>query len=256
MLRLVTFGLFTVLGFFTCASGSINLFSIEQDLELGRQTAQEIRRNPSEFPILSRDRNPQAYAYLQGLTDEIVRQGKVPYANTFPYEVTIIDKDVRNAFATAGGFLYVYTGLIKFLDTEDQLAGVMGHEIAHAAERHVTAQATKQYGIATLLSVISGDNPGTMQQIAASLLSLRFSRGAESEADDRSVDYLCNTEYAANGAAGFFEKSQGAGAPPEFLSTHPNPANRVQNINARAQERNCSTRTTGQEAFRRFQQSL
>ena len=69
----------------------------------------------------------------------------------------LIDDDkTLNAFCTPGGFIYVYTGLIKFLDSEDQLAGVMGHEIAHAALRHSTRQMTKVYGVQTLLQVATG----------------------------------------------------------------------------------------------------
>src|SRR5690606_12090547 len=122
-------------------------------------------------------------------------------------------------------------------------AGVMGHEMAHADLRHSTSQLTRQYGIGLLLTVLSGGDPGTLSQILASLVALKFSRDHESEADDYSVIYLCETEYAANGAASFFEKliEEGASQPPEFLSTHPNPDNRVENINNAAVERGCDT---------------
>ena len=238
-----------------CSTG-INLFSVNQDLELGRQTDVQIRNQPREFPILSESRNPRAYAYLQGMVDDIVRRGNVPYRDVFPYKVTIIDKDVRNAFATAGGYLYVYTGLIKFLDTEDQLAGVMAHEIAHAAERHVTEQATKQYGLSVLLDAVTKGDGGTLGQLGAGLIGLRFSRGAESEADARSVDYLCGTKHAADGAAGFFRKTGNSGAPPEFLSTHPSPTNRVEAIEQRAAESGCSVQASGNSTFREIQRSL
>lgn len=238
------------------ATRGLNVFSLEQDLQLGKQTDQEIRNTPQEFPILSRSANPQAYAYLQGMVDEIVRQGNVPHAEIFPYTVTIINKDVQNAFATAGGYLYVYTGLIKFIDTEDELAGILAHEIAHAAERHITEQATKQYGLSTLIALVTDNPDGTLTQVGTSLIGLSFSRGSESEADARSVDYLCNSKYAANGAAGFFEKTGNANTPPEFLSTHPSPTNRVQDINDRAQAQSCSVKASNSSTFRTFQRSL
>lgn len=263
MLRLPLLSLVMVALLFSgmqCASSGLNVFTVEQDLELGRQTAAEIRKQPNEFPILSESRNPQAYDYLQGLVDDIVRQGNVAHRDIFPYEVTIIDNDeVLNAFATPGGFLYVYTGLIKYLDSEDQLAGVMAHEIAHSALRHSTQQATRQYGIATLLSLVTGQSdPGLLSQIAVGLLSLKFSRSHEQEADSYSVIYLCPTSYNAAGAAGFFEKmqAQGSGAPPEFLSSHPSPANRVENIKQQARERNCTGRTTNQSRYEQFKRSL
>ncbi len=256
-MKLLCYLLLPFLLFGCGAAGGLNVFSVEQDLELGRQMNQEIMNNPREYPVLRESSNPQAYAYLQGMVDEIVRSGKVPNASVFNYEVTIIDDDVLNAFATAGGYLYVYTGLIKYLDTEDQLAGVLAHEIAHAAERHVTEQATKQYGLSTLLGVVTGSgDPGTLTQIGAGLVGLSFSRGAESEADARSVDYLCGTRYRADGAAGFFEKTGNAGSPPEFLSTHPSPSNRVEAIQQRAAKASCPAPSSSDSAFRSFQRSL
>ncbi|WP_232826509.1 M48 family metallopeptidase [Lewinella sp. IMCC34183] len=234
--------------------GDLNVFSVEQELELGRQTDAEIRSMPGEYPILERSAYPQAYAYLQGMVDEIVREGQVSYADEFPYTVTLIDSDVENAFATPGGFIYVYTGLVATLETGDELAGVLGHEIAHAARRHATNQLTKQYGFSTLVSLVTGSSdPGLLGRVAGSLLSLQFTRSDEKEADDYSVDYLCQTNYAANGAAGFFEQIQDQPSPPAFLSSHPSPANRVEDINARADDKNCSTLTSDRVDFQAFQ---
>lgn len=236
--------------------GDINVFSVEQDLELGRMTDEQIRADPATYRILDQQDYPEAYAYVQGMVDDIVAKGMVAYADVFPYQVTLIESDQENAFATPGGYIYVYTGIVKVLENGDQLAGVLGHEITHSARRHSTDQLTKQYGVTTLLGVLSGGDPGLLSQIAGSLLTLEFSREDEREADAGSVDYLCETDYAANGAAGFFEMIQGAGSPPEFLSTHPNPGNRVEAINARAAEKSCSTTVTDTEAFQRFKAQL
>ena len=236
--------------------GDINIFSVEQDLELGRQTDAELRSMPQEFPIIERPDAPAAYDYLQGMVDDIVQQGNVPYADVFPYQVTLIDQEVQNAFATPGGFLYVYTGLIQTLESGDELAGVLGHEIAHAAERHSTDQLTQRYGVSTLIGLLTGSDPGLLTEIAGGLLSLTFSRSDEREADDRSVDYLCNTDYAANGAAAFFAAIQDQPTPPAFLSSHPNPGDRVAAINTRADEKGCSTEVDDVTAFERFRNSL
>jgi predicted Zn-dependent protease len=132
--------------------------------------------------------------------------------------------------------------LIKYLDTEDQLAGVMGHEIAHAALRHSTKQMTKIYGLDALRYLITGkEDAGAVSQLLLSLTSLKFSRSHESQADEFSVRYLCGTNHYAGGAAGFFEKIQGSGeTPPEFLSTHPDPGNRVDAIKSKATELGCT----------------
>lgn len=233
--------LFLLLPMLFSGCKTFNVFSIEDDIALGRQVSQQIENDPQNFPVLPERGNEEVYRYIRNLTTRILNSGQVSHRNEFVWEVKIIDDDeTLNAFCAPGGFIYVYTGIIKFLDSEDQLAGVMAHEIAHAAQRHSTRQMTKVYGISTLLAIATGNsNPGQLEQIALGLLSLRFSREHETEADTYSVKYLCPTSYNAAGAAGFFEKMEGRPTPPEFLSTHPNPGNRVQNINQQRQSFGC-----------------
>ena len=110
----------------------------------------------------------------------------------------------------------------------------MGHEIAHVAKRHSIKRLEKAYGIQLLFAIILGDNPNAMAQIAADLAagisSLAFSRNDEYQADEFAVKYLYNTSYDATGIAGFFTKMEDAPHPPEFLSTHPSPDNRIDEI--------------------------
>jgi predicted Zn-dependent protease len=239
--------------------GGFNLFTIQDDMELGKQFSQQIESDTKQFPLLPEKGNEEAYRYIRGLTQKLLRTGKVAHANEFAWQVKIIDDDeTLNAFAVPGGYLYVYTGLIKFLDTEDQLAGVMGHEIAHAAQRHSTQQMTKIYGLDALRQIATGkSDPGLLEQIALGLVSLKFSRNHEKEADEYSVIYLCQTDLNAAGAAGFFEKIQGkGGTPPEFLSTHPDPGNRVRDIKTKAQELGCRGKERNKTEYDRIKQLL
>ena len=232
--------------------GDINLFTISDDKALGLQVSQQISSDPKQFPILPERGNEEVYKYIQGLTTQILRSGKVAHANEFDWEVQIIKDDkTLNAFAVPGGHLYVYTGLIKYLDSEDQLAGVMGHEIAHAAQRHSTQQMTKLYGLDALRLIATGNkDPGMLEQLALGLASLKFSRSHEAEADEHSVIYLCNSSLNAAGAAGFFEKIKGkGGSPPEFLSTHPDPGNRIKDIKAKAQSLGCRGNKTNKKEY-------
>lgn len=212
----------------------INFFSIQDDIEMGKQFSAEIEKDQKNYPILPERGNEEAYKYIRGLTNKILNSGQVSYKNEFAWQVKIIKDDkTLNAFAVPGGYLYVYTGLIKYLDSEDQLAGVMGHEIAHAALRHSTQQMSKIYGLDAVRAVVTGkQEAGTLSQMALSIISLGFSRKHESQADEYSVRYLCGSSYNAAGAAGFFEKlnAKGGSRPPEFLSTHPDPGNRVKDI--------------------------
>lgn len=224
---------------------------------MGQQLEAQIASNPTEYPVLSETQYADAYGHIRRIRDKILASGEVDYADRFEWNVKLINQDVLNAFAAPGGYIYVYTGLINYLDSEHELAGVMGHEIGHAAARHSTDQMTKQYGLAFMLQVASGGNPGGLEQLAAGLLTLKFSRGDESEADDLSVKYLCKTDYKADGAAGFFQKiiDEGAASQPAFLSTHPNPDNRVENIQAEEVELGC-TGTNEEGDYAAFKASL
>jgi predicted Zn-dependent protease len=245
-------------------AGDFVIFSIEDDKTLGAQVAQEIESNPAEFPILDEAAFPFAYNYIRNLTQEIINSGNLNYREEFVWQVKIIhDDSTLNAFAAPGGYIYVYTGLIKYLDKEDDLAGVMGHEIAHADQRHSVKQLQRIYGIQILLSIVLGNDPGQLQQIAAALAGnlemLRFSRSAEREADDYSVLYLAETPYQCNGAFSFFQKlieSEQAGRTPKFLSTHPNPEDRIDDINAKAEEIGCSTIPLDPPSYQDFKNSL
>lgn len=240
---------------------SINIFTITDDKNLGLQVKGQIESDPAAYPILSESQYPQAYTYIRGLRDKILNGGKIRYKNEFAWEVYIIEDDnTLNAFCTPGGYIYIYTGLIKFLESEDELAGVLGHEMAHADRRHSTDQLTKEYGFSTLISIALGNNQNQLTDIAQSLVTLAFSRADETEADKYSVIYLCPTDLNPTGAAGFFEKieAQGGSNTPQFLLTHPNPENRIAKINAVETDESltCNGTLTNNAAYAAFKASL
>lgn len=210
----------------------INLFSVEQDKQLGAQVAAEIDGNQKEYPLLDSASNKEVYAYLYKIRDKILGSGEVKHKDDFAWRLRIIkDDSTLNAFCTPGGYIYVYTGIMKYLDNESQLAGVLGHEMAHADFRHSTRQMTKIYGVDVLLSIIAG-NRQQLAQITEGIIGLKFSREHESEADKGSVKFLCPTDYFADAGAGFFQKiaAEGGTRTPEFLSTHPSPEGRIESF--------------------------
>lgn len=222
-------------------SKGINMYTIQQDKDLGAQVAQEIANNPKEYPIVDSAANAALYAYVYKIRNKILNSGKVANKDNFNWRVQIINNDtVLNAFCTPGGYIYVYTGIMKFLSSEDELAGVLGHEIAHADLRHSTRQMTTMYGVDAVVSAIAG-NKEMIKNITESLIGLKFSRNHESEADLKSVEYLCPTDYNANGGAKFFEKitASGGGKSIEFLSTHPSPDKRIESYNNKKTELGC-----------------
>lgn len=216
-------------------TGAFNVFSLDDDKKLGDQTKQQIASDPANYPLLDRTTYATAYSNLDRIIGNILNSGQLIHKDDFQWETFIIHNDtVLNAFCAPAGKMYVYTGIIKYLDAENQLAGVMGHEMAHADRRHVTDELTAQYGLQVLLDVVAGKNQGTLTQVAAGLATLKFSRDKEAEADKYSVIYLYHTDYDARGVGDFFKKliDQGqAGSTPQFLSDHPSPENRLQAIN-------------------------
>ncbi|WP_266205236.1 M48 family metalloprotease [Pontibacter kalidii] len=259
-----------MLSFSSCDNNDGVIFSIQDDVNLGQQVAHEVDSTyRAQGKLLERNSSnantQKAYQHLDRIVNRVLTSGEVKYQQEFPWTVKIIkDDETLNAFASPGGQIYVFTGLIKFLEDEDHFAGVLAHEIAHADKRHSVKQLQRDYGIALLLSVALGNNPSTLKQIAAqlsgTLAGLKFSRDAETEADEASVAYLGGTRhYACDGAAGFFvklEQQEEQGAPPEFLSTHPSPDNRIQHIQQLAQERGCSTASAPDSDFQGLKTSL
>jgi predicted Zn-dependent protease len=248
-----------------CEDGSLsdlNLFSIEDDMQLGADLAAEIAAHPNKYgEILDPIQYPDAYAHLDRVRDAILDTGEVSYANKFAWETHILhDDEVLNAFAAPGGYIYVYTGLIKYLEQEDHFAGVLGHEIAHAANRHSTEQLTTAYGLETLISIVLGEGTaGQIADLASGLATLSFSREDEAESDEFSVIYLCETDYAADGTAGFFEKLQQEGTGleiPDFLSTHPSDDDRIAQIQALVADMGCSIEPNAQGQWDAFVASL
>ena len=267
-LILITFsiGLFSLV--VSCdGNGDFLLFSIEDDIALGEMVAEEIANDP-QFDILSPEDYPISYAYIETMMNNILASEEITYREEFNWRINIINDDplepVLNAFATPGGQIYVHTGLIYFLDKEDDLAGVIAHEIAHSDQRHGSKKLQRQNGISILLSIIAGSETSQLQQVVGQIagtgLILEYSRNAEAEADDFSVTYLSSTSYACNGAAAFFEKmlENEEQRGPEFLSTHPSPDNRVEDINARATEIGCDTTVDSESAtrYQNFRNSL
>lgn len=231
----------------------VNIMTINDDLILGAQVAAEIDANSTEYPLLDSVKYKIAYEKLYAIRNSILNGtengiNRVKFKDKLPWRLRIINKDVLNAFCTPGGYIYIYTGLIKFLGTEDELAGVMGHEMGHADLRHSTDAITRQYGLEVVSQVILGKNQGVLTQIAKNLATLSYSRCHETQADESSVYYLGGTPYKCNGAAGFFQKLDSTGqksATPVFLSTHPNPGNRIVNINNRSTKLGCNITKSG-----------
>ena len=266
-MKLKFFTLSLVLIFASCAVvNTLNLYSIADDREIGKQMYAQIASAPAEYPLLDSARNVAAYMHINRIMNTILNSGVVAYRNDFDWQVKLIDSDVLNAFAVPGGKLYFYTGLIKYLDNEAQLAGVMAHEIAHVAARHSTQQMTKQLGTQYITNLLLGENPNQYLALAGQLANglggLAFSRADEYQADALAVQFMSNTEYNPLGVAGFFEKIINETGSAEqsrlqtFMSTHPSSADRVQKIKEAWVANGSKTGNDFTERYQQFKNSL
>ena len=237
-----------------CAAG-VNLFSKSEDVQLGQQMAQQIASDPKQYPILN---NPQLTAYLQSIEDRIVQSPNVQNKD-FHYTVKIInDPKTVNAFTIPGGGIYVYTGLLQFIDNESTLAGVLAHETTHADHRHATRNLTQQYGMEMLASTALGGNANIIYQIVASLgtqlTALKFSRDDEREADQGSFDdlyQLPGRPWWPGGVNLFLAKSLAAqpsqpGKFEQLFLTHPIDQERIDAITADVKKYNLPGPTAAQ----------
>jgi len=211
--------------------GSINFVSIDREIALGRDLAQQVEQ---EQRLLN---DTLINEYVNRVGQNIVRNSDAKV----PFTIKVIDSDQINAFALPGGFFYVNSGLILAADDEAELAGVMAHEIAHVAARHGTKQQSKGQLInfAALPLIFVGGPVGFGIQQAANLLVpitfLGFSRSMEEEADYLGVQYLYKTGYDPSAMVRFFEKLQAKekakpGSISRLFSTHPPTGNRIQKV--------------------------
>jgi Zn-dependent protease with chaperone function len=212
----------------------INLFSPEQDVEVGRETAKQAEQ---QLPMLN-DRRVDGYLTRLGK-----RLAEKAPGDRFPYSFRAVNDLSINAFALPGGFLFINRGTIEAADDEAQLAGVIGHEIGHAALRHGTNQVTKAYLAQAPLAIFGGivgskGALGVITQLGAGFgvnsILLKYSRDAERQADIVGTQILYDCDYDSRAMAQFFEKlaAEGGRRAPQFFSSHPNPENRADTVDA------------------------
>jgi predicted Zn-dependent protease len=209
-----------------------NLFSVDQEIEIGRQNAAQVAK---KYPLLP-DSDPIAQ-YVQRLGRRLTAQLPQP---TYPFQFHVINQKEINAFALPGGPVYVNLGAIRACSNEAQLAGVMAHEISHVYMRHSTHQASKEAVAQLPLGVVGAMLGGSMggqlaqigMQITAGSVFLKYSRDAESQADHVGAQLMYDTGYDPYQLALFFARleEEGGARGAQFFSDHPNPGNRSEAI--------------------------
>lgn len=191
------------------------------------------------------------------ISDFVTRVGTemaaVSHRSHLQFHFRVVDTPVINAFAVPGGYVYITRGILAHLNSEAEFAGVMGHEIGHVTARHTAKQQSKAQlaqlglGIGSVVSESFAQFAG-LAQTGLSVLFLKHGRDAERESDALGVEYSTKIGYDAKEMANFFGtlsrmRAAGGGAMPDWLSTHPNPADRVVDVTNMAKERQATMNT-------------
>jgi len=229
-----------VQGAFVCQQAAA--FSIKDELELGKKFNVLVR---SRLPIIQ---DPEITEYIEGIVRRIAA---VMPRQPFPFTPGVVNSSQVNAFATPGGYIFVYTGLILAMNNEAELAGVVTHELAHVTQRHIARriETAQTVSLLSLIGVLAGAFLGGDAGMAAATGSLaasqaamlNYSRADEAEADQVGMNYLINAKYDPRGMPGAFRvlnqrQWQLGSAIPPYLSSHPALTERIAQTEGRAMQ--------------------
>lgn len=230
---------------------------VSQERDLGKQMSAEVEKD------LKLSKNQAINDWIDNLGQRVVRKAAndVPKGIQFTFKV-VDDPQTVNAFALPGGYIYVYTGLLKKAENEAEIVAVIGHEVAHVTQRHIAKRLTTMYGVSTIASLALGNNPSQIAEIAAGVVAngylLKHSRDAERDADAVGIRYTVAMGYTPRGYVTFFRKLAEEPQPPVFLSSHPNPKERVRNAQAAIKKMSKSVvnAPTGKKKYQEMIQKL
>ena len=230
----------------------------KKELAMGAQSHGQFEK---EYGGPYPDSQVQAYVNQVGLA--VARPAGRPQ---LPWQFTVLNSDKVNAFAVPGGYIYITKGLLFRMENEAMLAGVLGHEAAHIAHRHSVQQiqrAQTTQGLSTVVGVVSSvfgyGWVGNVTDVASSLSLVSYGRGQEKQADISGLKYMVAVGYDPQGMVqmmSVLQKSAGKGGSPEFLSTHPNPGNRLEYLRAEIKKKYVAAADSGKVGVEEFRQNV
>ena len=218
-----------------------NKYRVQDDIKLGNDAARQIEQ---QFPIIT---DADASRYIERVGQQLVAAVPSQFQQpAFNYRFKWVNASDLNAFALPGGPMYIDRGMIEAAHNEGEMAGVMAHELSHVVLRHATAQATKASSAGSTLrnlglilggAVVGGQAGAQLGAGIAGTFMLKFSREYESQADTLGAQIMANAGYDPRDLANVFRtiaQQEGGRGGPQWLSDHPDPGNRYENINREA----------------------
>jgi Zn-dependent protease with chaperone function len=217
-----------------------NKYKVQDDVKVGNDAARQVEQ---QFPIVN---DSVAENYVENVGQRLVNSIPAQFRQPeFNYRFKVVNASDINAFALPGGPMFVNRGMIEAAKNEGEMAGVMAHEISHVALRHATAQATKQSSVKNQLGIIGmvlggavlgGQTGAQLGMLGAQAWLTKYSREYETQADILGSQIMADAGYDPRDLANMFRtiEQQGGSRSPQWLSSHPDPGNRYQNINREA----------------------
>src|SRR6266850_668469 len=208
----------------------LDLLSESQEVELGKQAKQEAEQTYGVYKG-----KPELASYVETVGKQLAAKSDRP---NLPYSYEIVDDSSVNAFALPGGPIFITRGILAYLDSEAEMAAVLGHETGHVAARHSANQMSKQQvaqlglGVGSILSPTVA-SAAQVASVGLQVLFLKYSRDDETQADELGFRYMTKVGYDPTQMIPLFEmldrvsKREGVGKTPEWLQTHPDPGNRL-----------------------------
>jgi predicted Zn-dependent protease len=236
-----------------------NLVSADQENQIGLQLKTDLEQNQKVVYMT----DPIVVNYVRGVADKVITFGKKDRPDV-SWQVFVIDGTTVNAFATPGGYLYVYRGLLDLAANEAELAGVMAHETGHVVGRHAARSMVDAYGLDAVVKLAVGSNPGLVTQLSTGIatkgLLLHHTRADETEADEYGARYASAAGYDPHALMTLFESlKRTEGNTPAlmtYLSDHPATQDRIDHLNAFITAQSLGGTNLGADAYQQMRAHL
>ncbi len=238
-------------------------FTEEEEILLGDKLAEAIVED-EEFNIIAEEGNSIPYGYAKSRLAEITSTSVISKGEEFNWNIYLLDDDNRQAFAFPGGNIYISSGMIFFLDNEDQFSGLIAHLVAHIDQSHITETLFFKYGVNGLKRIANSGSESDLKSIINDLeLSnefLSFTRGNELQADTLAITMLAETAQSCDAVGLFFTKTLNvqSNQQSQIIAAHRLDQTRIEDISQVVIANGCDTQVDDQSAsrYQSFRNSL
>jgi predicted Zn-dependent protease len=206
-------------------------YNFEDQDEIGKTLKDLIHNSPDRFPILNQNDHPEFYKYINQLVDMLANTDKVANRLNFHWDATVIhDDSIATAFITPGGHLFIYTGLLKFINSETELFSILAHEMNYADTGNLMERLVSKFGKDVIGDLLLGYDLPTTRNVAYSIKTLEFSEQDVLVADTYALSLICPFQYDALGLKTFLEAANISDIEIQWLKTHPSSITRIESI--------------------------